>query len=291
MKKETLEKRTKIANDIMYYIYTHIDTNIDIEELSLDLGVSKFHMHRIFKEIFGRNIYESIKSIRLQKASNLLLTNKYSTISNIVNSCGYSSQSSFIKIFKDRFGMTPKEWKQGGYKEYSNDIIKSSEFEIESKANFDEIVPSIVKMKAIESFYIRHSGYNKQIEQTWQKLQTWVLTNDIKNYKRAALFHDNPTITPLEDCQYIACIIVDEEEIINSDRLPKFKIAEGVYAKFDLKGKAWDILPFIQWVYHEWLPKSEYETTTKPSYAIYDKLDFIDGSDEFEFSFYVSIDF
>ena len=99
MKKETLQKRTKIANDIMYYIYTHIETNIDIEELSIDLGISKFHMHRIFKEAFGKNIYESIKSIRLQKASNLLLTNKYSTISNIVNQCGYSSQSSFIKIF------------------------------------------------------------------------------------------------------------------------------------------------------------------------------------------------
>ena len=110
MKKETLQKRTKIANDIMYYIYTHIETNIDIEELSIDLGISKFHMHRIFKEAFGKNIYESIKSIRLQKASNLLLTNKYSTISNIVNQCGYSSQSSFIKIFKDRFEMTPKEW-------------------------------------------------------------------------------------------------------------------------------------------------------------------------------------
>ena len=37
MKKETLQKRTKIANDIMYYIYTHIETNIDIEELSIDL--------------------------------------------------------------------------------------------------------------------------------------------------------------------------------------------------------------------------------------------------------------
>ncbi len=49
MKKETLEKRTKIANDIMYYIYTHIETNIDIEELSIDLDISKFHMHRVFK--------------------------------------------------------------------------------------------------------------------------------------------------------------------------------------------------------------------------------------------------
>lgn len=290
MKKETLEKRTKIANDIMYYIYTHIDTNIDIEELSLDLKISKFHMHRIFKEVFGRNIYESIKSIRLQKASNLLLTNKYSTISNIVNSCGYSSQSSFIKIFKDRFGMSPKEWKNGGYKEYSNNIINQSQFATLSKADFRNISPSIVKMPAIESYYIRNRGYNKNIEETWQKIQTWVLTNDIKSYKRAALFHDNPTITPLDECQYIACVIVDDDKI-KSDRLPKFKIAEGVYAKFDLKAKSEDLLPFMQWVYHEWLPNSEYETTTKPSYAIYDKLDFIDNKDEFSFSFYISIDF
>ena len=291
MKKETLEKRTKIANDIMYYIYTHIETNIDIEELSIDLDISKFHMHRVFKEIFGRNIYESIKSIRLQKASNLLLTNKYSTISSIVNSCGYSSQSSFIKIFKDRFGMSPKEWKNGGYKEYSNEIIKQSKFAMKSKANFDNITPTIVKMKAIESYYIRSRGYNKNIEETWQKLQTWVLTNNIKQYKRAALFHDNPTITPLDECQYIACIIVDDDKNIKSDRIPKFKIAEGVYAKFDLKVKNEDLLPFIQWVYHEWLPRSDYETTTKPSFAIYESVDFIKLDNEYDFSFYVSINY
>ncbi|AXX84021.1 AraC family transcriptional regulator [Aliarcobacter skirrowii] len=289
MKKETLEKRTNIANDIMYYIYTHIDTNIDIEELSIDLGISKFHMHRVFKEIFGRNIYESIKSIRLQKASNLLLTNKYSTISSIVNSCGYSSQSSFIKIFKERFGMSPKEWKNGGYKEYSNNIINQSKFSLKSKTNFDSIVPTIVKNPAIESYYIRNRGYDKNIELTWQKLETWLLTNNIKQYKKASLFHDNPTITPLEECQYIACIIVEDDCDVKSDRIPKFNIAEGVYARFDLKCKNEDLLPFIQWVYHEWLPKSEYETTTKPSYAIYENLDFV--NDNLEFSFFVSIDF
>ncbi|WP_066158646.1 AraC family transcriptional regulator [Aliarcobacter skirrowii] len=289
MKKETLEKRTNIANDIMYYIYTHIDTNIDIEELSIDLGISKFHMHRVFKEIFGRNIYESIKSIRLQKASNLLLTNKYSTISSIVNSCGYSSQSSFIKIFKERFGMSPKEWKNGGYKEYSNNIINQSTFSLKSKTNFDSIVPTIVKNPAIESYYIRNRGYDKNIELTWQKLETWLLTNNIKQYKKASLFHDNPTITPLEECQYIACIIVEDDCDVKSDRIPKFNIAEGVYARFDLKCKNEDLLPFIQWVYHEWLPKSEYETTTKPSYAIYENLDFV--NDNLEFSFFVSIDF
>ena len=291
MKRVTFEKRAKISNDVMNYIYKYIDTNINIDELCLELKISKFHLHRIFKEEFGKNIYESIKSIRLQKASNLLLTNKYSTISNIVNLCGYSSQSSFIKIFKERFEMSPKEWKNGGYKEYSNKIIQQSQKAMQSKADFKNIVPTIVKMPFIESYYIRNKGYNVNIEETWQKLETWVLTNNIISYKRIALFHDNPTITPLDECQYIGCIMVDDMENIKSDRLPKFKIAEGVYAKFDLKGKTGDVLPFIQWVYHEWLPKSEYETTTKPSYAIYEKLDFFDEDNEFELSFYVSINF
>jgi len=290
MKKETLEKRTKIANDIMFYIYTHIETNIDIEELSYDLGVSKFHMHRIFKDAFGKNIYESIKSIRLQKASNLLLTNKYSTISDIANLCGYSSQSSFIKTFKERFEMTPKQWRNGGYKEYSNKILQQSTSATKSTASFD-IKPTIVKMPSMQSFYIRNLGYNVNIKDTWQKLQVFRLSNNINNYQEIALFHDNPTITPLSQCQYIACVVPEVIEEVKSDRLPKFQIADGIYAKFDLKGRHGDMLKFIHWVYHEWLPQSEYETTTKPSYAVYKKNNFLDNDNNFEVSFYVSIQF
>lgn len=291
MKKETLKKRTKIANNIMYYIYTHIDTHIDIEELSRDLSVSKFHMHRIFKEAFGKNIYENIKSIRLQKASNLLLTNKFSTISAIANMCGYSSQSSFIKAFAERFEMTPKAWKNGGYKTYSNQILQQSKTAMESDADFSLLVPTIVKMPTFESYYIRNKGYNVNIKQAWQKLHTWILNHDISDYKQIALFHDNPTITPLNECQYIACVVVENEKNIPGDRLPKFKISDGVYAKFDLQGKQGDILKMIHWVYHEWLPASEYETTTKPSYVIYAKNNFLSEDNTFDLSFYVSIKF
>ncbi len=289
MKKDTLQKRTKIANDIMYYIYTHIDTNIDIEELSIDLNISKFHMHRVFKEAFDKNIYESIKSIRLQKASNLMLTNRYSTISDIAKLCGYSSQSTFIKVFKDRFNMTPKEWRKGGYKNYSDEILSQSMMAKHSTAEFKDIVPTIVKMPAFKSFYIRNKGYNMNIKNTWQKLQTWVLSNDINDYKQIALLHDNPTITPLSECQYIACIVPSEQELITSDRLPDFKISDGVYAKFDLKGKQGDALKLIHWVYHEWMLENEYETTTKPSYVIYHKNNFLSNNDEFDLSLYVSI--
>ena len=289
MKKETLKKRTKIANDIMYYIYTHIETHIDIQELSDTLRVSKFHMHRIFKEAFGKNIYESIKSIRLQKAASLLLTNKYSTISDVANECGYSSQSSFIKVFKDRFGMTPKAWRNKGYKLYADNILHQSKSAVASRADFSDLKPSIVKMPAIESYYIRNKGYNVNIRETWQKMQTWILNNDIDNPTQIALLHDNPTITPLADCQYVACVADPAGEKIKNQRLPKFQIAGGVYAKFDFQGKHGDMLPFIHWVYHDWMVKSEYETTTKPSYVIYHQNNFLREDNRFDVSFYVSI--
>ena len=287
MKKSTYEKRAKIANDVMNYVYKYIDTNINIDELCLELNVSKFHLHRIFKDEFGKNIYESIKSIRLQKASNLLITNKYSTITDISKMTGYSSQTSFLRAFKQRFNMTPKDWKNGGYKEYSNKIVEKITNQNENTNPFD-ITPIIVKMPEMKGYYIRHQGYDKSIKKTWQKLQTWIYTNDIKEYKQMALHHDNPIITPLEECQYIAIVSLENDEL-KDVTLPCLIIPKGIYAKFSLSGKYGDVIKLIQWVYHYWLIDSGYETTTNPSYTIYHKNHFLSDDEEFVLDYYLPI--
>ncbi len=287
MKKSTHEKRAKIANDVMNYIYKYIDTDINIDELSIELKVSKFHLHRIFKEEFGKNIYESIKSIRLQKASNLLITNKYSTITDISSMCGYSSQTSFLRAFKQRFEMTPKIWKSGGYKDYSNKIVEKITNQNKSITIFD-IEPVIVKMPEIKGYYIRHQGYDVSIKKTWQKLQTWIYTNDIKEYKQMALHHDNPIITPLEECQYIAIVTLENEDLKDVS-LPSLIIPKGVYAKFSLSGRYGDVIKLIQWVYHYWLIDSGYETTPNPSYTIYQKNHFLSSDEEFILDYYLPI--
>ena len=291
MNKITLQKNTKISNSIMYYIYTHIDVNIDLNELSHNLGISKFHMHKVFKNTFGKNIYESIKSIRLQKAASLLLTNKYSTISEVANLCGYSSHSSFIKAFRGKFDASPKDWRKGAYKNYSNSILQASNISTNSSVDYSKLSATIVNMPSVESYYIRNNGYINNVKETWQKLYTLILDNNIKNYQMVALLHDNPTITDLNNCQYIACIITDEQEDIFTNRLPKFKISNGVYARFDLKGSGEDILRFMQWVYHDWLVGSEYETTTKPSFIIYHKNNYLSDEELFDISYYLSIKF
>jgi len=289
MKRTTFERKTNIANDLMYYIYTHIDTDINLDELAHTFSINKFYMHKIFKEIFGFNIYESIKSIRLQKASTLLLTNHYSTISEIALECGYSSQTSFIRAFKERFLMTPKQWRKGGYRVYSQQLIDDSTYTKMSTKTFENMVPTVVKMPQMRAYYIRHRGYEEKIRETWQKIHAWIFSHDIENYTMISLFHDNPAVTPLSDCQHVACIVLDDTFETMDTKLPQFNISKGVYAKFDVEGKRGDLIQFIHWVYHEWLPKSDYETTTKPPYAIYRKNHHLCADGLFEMSFYLSI--
>ncbi|RXK08122.1 AraC family transcriptional regulator [Halarcobacter bivalviorum] len=282
MKKDTKMIRSKIVNDTIYFINKNIELNITLEELAHNNSISKYHLHRIFKEETGVNLFEMITSIRLQKAANLLIVNKYSTISEIANACGFNSHSSFIKAFKKKFNFTPKEWKKDGYKKFSSKIIKSYEsLEIKEK-----IEPTIKVCEKIKCLYIRHKGYNEDIKYTWQRLISLAHELKIENPIQIGIQHDNPTITHKNEASYIACIKIDEQKFKN---LPILELPSTTCAIFTLKGKYGDVLKYMSYIYNEWLPNSGYEAKTIPSYSIYKKNHFINNNEYFELDFHLPI--
>ena len=291
-KKTTSNRHIQIVNDAIYYIYQHIDTDINLDELALSFDISKVHFHKFFKEQMKINVYESIKAIRLHKASNLLLTNTSSTITQIANMCGYSSQTSFIRAFKQRFSQTPKEWRQGGFKKYSKAILEASPFPFTQNFVLKEIEPKIVKYKLNTLYYIRQYGYLKDgIHHSWQKLQAWIYTNNIKNYQLVALYHDNPVVTQHHECFYIAAVMPKEKLHLKHTNLPHFELKEMLCAVFDIEGIHGDILKFLQWIYQEWLPKSGFETTTSPAFTIFKENHYLNESGRFDASFYLPIQY
>lgn len=291
-KKVTQLSHSKLSNNLMNYVYCNIDTEINIDELALEYRVSKNHLHKIFKEQTGITIYHFIKSIRLQKASNMLITNKSSTITQIANLCGYSVQTSFIRAFKERFRQTPKSWRNGGYKNYSNGILSKSSAKNLSDKDFSHIVPNIVKVKAKRAYYIRQKGYlYSNIRITWQKMFAWAFANKVSDFEQIGLFHDNPLITPLDNCHYVACIVPSADTIIKeSQNLPSFEIYAAVCMTFDFEGNYEDILELIRWINHHWLPNSGFEIPTIPSYTIFEKKDFIDDKETFKGTYYVPVE-
>lgn len=291
-KKETENKHIQIANDTMYYIYKHIDTDINIDELAQSFNISKIHFHTIFKKQMGKNIYQTIKSIRLQKASNLLITNSSSTITQIANMCGYSSQTSFIRAFKNKFKQTPTKWRNRGFRTYAKELLSNSKINLDDTKRFDGIEPKIVKTKDQKAYYIRQIGYDMtDIRHTWQKLQAWIYTNNIKEYTQAGLYHDNPLIIPIDKAFYVGAVIPKKNYNLANTNLPHFKISGGLYAVFRITGVHGDILRFMQWAYQEWLPKSGFETITKPAFTIFEQNHYVNESGEFVADFHLPIQY
>lgn len=95
-----------ITKQIISYINKNYQNTISLEKLSREIGVSKYHLCRIFKTITSCTIVEHINYIRCDKAKSLLATGDY-TISQVSQICGFNTPSYFTKIYKRFMGITP----------------------------------------------------------------------------------------------------------------------------------------------------------------------------------------
>ena len=64
-----------------------------------------------FKKATGRTIFDEIHDIRFQKACELLAHTEM-PIATIVAQCGYGSDSFIKRMFRERSGMTMREWRK-----------------------------------------------------------------------------------------------------------------------------------------------------------------------------------
>ncbi|MBG6188321.1 substrate-binding domain-containing protein [Flavobacterium sp. CAN_S2] len=81
-----------------------------VEDLAYKLSVSRVQLYRKVKAIIGINISDHINNVKLEKAAELLKSNKMN-ISEIAYSLGFSSPNYFSTAFKNKFGISPKEYK------------------------------------------------------------------------------------------------------------------------------------------------------------------------------------
>ncbi len=288
MKTETRQHHAQIVNDALYYIYKYIDSPITLELLAEQNHTSIYHFHRLFKEQTGRNFYDTLQSIRLQKAANLLIANRGVKVSQIAQQCGYSTHSAFIRAFSQRYGATPTQWRKGYYREYSKNNILFSGSSPRITSDFSGLKPTVLKMKPIHVAYMRHRGYNRSIGEVWQRLYAFALEHDLEDAAQIAIHHDNPSITPLDECAYVAAIEVPKD-FRASGSVSTFTIPSSLCARFSVEGRYGEVPNLIRYIYHSWLPESGFEAKTLPPYVIYRKNHFLSSDERFELDFYLPV--
>ncbi len=93
------------------YISNHVNQSISVEEIADYLGMGRSTLSKKFKRELGFNISAFIMRKKLEEARSLLHYSDRS-ISEISEYLCFSSQSYFQNVFKNKYGMTPKEYRK-----------------------------------------------------------------------------------------------------------------------------------------------------------------------------------
>ncbi|MBQ0733342.1 AraC family transcriptional regulator [Aquimarina celericrescens] len=99
----------KTIQDCGTYIKENADIQYSIEMLTNQTGIPAAKLQTGFKHLFGRTVTDYIKNVRLEIAEELIKTTDLN-ISEIVYSVGFSSRSYFSKIFREKYGCSPKSF-------------------------------------------------------------------------------------------------------------------------------------------------------------------------------------
>lgn len=93
------------------YLHCHYTEEISISSLAAMEHLSESRYRIVFRQYTGFSPNEYRIALRMQRACDLLL-HTGDTLSEIAQSCGYSDTLYFLRIFKQKIGMTPGEYRK-----------------------------------------------------------------------------------------------------------------------------------------------------------------------------------
>ena len=93
------------------YMEKHYRERCKLEDIAASAHLSPVYFHNIFSTAVGKTPYEYLTRLRLEESKRLILMGELS-MAEIAEQCGFSSQSYFNAVFKQKNGETPSEYRR-----------------------------------------------------------------------------------------------------------------------------------------------------------------------------------
>ena len=110
------EKSLKIENEFIRKIRAFMEENIaaeefEIQQLCRQMAMSRAQLYRKFKALTGKSVFEYLRTLRLHKAKELLLTSTLN-VTQVCFDVGFNNLSHFSRIFTEEFGRKPSDFRK-----------------------------------------------------------------------------------------------------------------------------------------------------------------------------------
>ncbi|QNN44587.1 helix-turn-helix transcriptional regulator [Pedobacter roseus] len=94
---------------IKYHLHSHLAQAPNIAALSREANMSEPKLRKLFKQTFGKGVFEYYQSARMLEAAKLLKEKRLS-VSEVGYQLGFTNLSHFTRVFEQHIGIKPKKY-------------------------------------------------------------------------------------------------------------------------------------------------------------------------------------
>lgn len=114
---EGMQNENKTNNEIYRRIKQYVEENytntaLDVTRIGEQLGMAPFYLSRVFKNCSGEKLVGFINSLRIEHAKKLLCDPGIVKVNDVAANSGYENVRTFLKVFKEKEGMTPTQYRK-----------------------------------------------------------------------------------------------------------------------------------------------------------------------------------
>jgi len=260
-KVSTKEDYIRRINKVVEYINKHLNEEMDLKKLAEVSNFSEFHFHRIFKAFRHETLTAYIIRIRMETAASML---RYSElpVEAIAFNVGYEIPSSFSKLFKQFYGISPTEYKN--YKNNENQIVMKQEV---SKTAFKLKAPKLIELENKTAICIRLTGAYSELDFPGTYAKLWSFVKEQKLFSAGiehfGIYYDDPKVTESGKIRSDVCLVI-RKPVQPQGEIEVKEIQGGKYAVFSYQGAYSNLGIVYDAIFAEWLPTSGCELRDLP---------------------------
>lgn len=113
------------VNSAVEYIHEHYH-QISVGDIASYIGISRYYLSHIFKEKLHVSPQEYLMNYRMEQSARLLRTTGLS-IQEVAGQAGYNNPLTFSKVFKNAYGLSPKNYRLKILAEAKSEDTEASE--------------------------------------------------------------------------------------------------------------------------------------------------------------------
>lgn len=248
---QSSQRYTEVINEVAQYVHDHVASPISLELLAEQVGVSKFHLGRIFHAATGLQLGEFIQRRRLERAYRLLSAGK-GTVIEVALNVGYESHSAFSRAFGKAFGLSPSEVRR-------QEVPTFRLPQLTKEMPRPELIPDLVELQERTLVGLYGKGFSNQsfVELAGELYRSLAHALGLSGgfddslQQRVGVSLDSPWGVEQRECRYFAGVVGDCQSAPAS--LARYRWAAGRWARFEHHGSYQTLWQTVSRIYAGWV--------------------------------------